>query len=116
MFPLEKINKKYFASKPWLTGALKESIRAKNKPTNKQKTNKLYISRYRYGNPEENIPYYKRYRNGLNHVLWAVEIKYHKNVINEHKSKVKKSWLVVKMIINMRKYQSTRKRIKYQPI
>ena len=59
-FPLKKVKKKYFTSKPWLTEALKESIRTKNK---------LYISRYKTGNHEENVAYYKKYRNRLNHVV-----------------------------------------------
>ena len=103
-FPLKRIKKKYLTSKPWLTEAFKESIRTKNK---------LYISRYKTGNPEENVAYYEKYRNRLNHVLRAAERKYYQNVINEQKSNVKKYWQIMKMIINKRIYQSTCKKIKY---
>ena len=103
-FPLKKIKKKYYTSKPWLTEALKESIKTKNK---------LYISRYKAGNHEENVAYYKRYRNRLNHVLRAAERKYYQNLINEHKSNVKKSWQIMKMIINKRKYKPVCKKFKH---
>ena len=103
-FPLKKIKKKYYTSKPWLTEALKESIRTKNK---------LYISRYKAGNHEENVAYYKKYRNRLNHVLRAAERKYYQNLINEHKSNVKKCWQIMKMIINKRKYKPVCKKFKH---
>ena len=57
-----------------------------------------------HGNEQEDqLSYYKRYRNKLNHLLRTAERKYYKDLILEHKSNLKKSWQILKMIINKRK-------------
>ena len=80
--------------KPWLTSALKESIKIKIK---------LYISRNRGNETERRISHYKTYRNKLHHLLRAAERQYYQYLLTEHKSNLKKSWQVIKMIINKRK-------------
>ena len=51
-FPYRKIYKKYYKNKPWLSTALKESIKIKNK---------LYVKSKR-SNDDENVSFYKKYR------------------------------------------------------
>ena len=81
-FPLTKTKKKYFNNKPWLTSALKESIKRKNK---------LYVNRNKGQNPHEKDIFYKQYRNRLNHVLKSAERKYLCDLIIQHKSNIKKN-------------------------
>ena len=95
-FPLVKRKKKYYNNKPWLTSALKESIKVKNK---------LYVNRNKGPNPTERDLYYKKYRNRLNHVLRAAERKYLGDLIIRHKSNLKKTWQIMKSVINKNKYK-----------
>ena len=97
-FPIKKHSKKYCIKKPWLTSALKESIKIKNK---------LYISRNRGNETERRISHYKTYRNKLHHLLRAAERQYYQDLLTEHKSNLKKSWQLIKMIINKRKCNPT---------
>ena len=91
-----KFTKKYHYNKPWLTASSKESIRVKNK---------LYKNRNKGSNHEERLAHYKTYRNKLNHILRAAERKHFKDQILEHKANLKKSWQIIKMVINKRKYK-----------
>ena len=93
-FPYRKISKKYYKNKPWLSTALKESIKIKNK---------LYVKSKRSGNSEK-VSYYKKYRNKLNQLIRSAERKHFHDVLLEHKSNLKKSWQVIKTVINKRKY------------
>ena len=52
-FPLKPMRKQYFNNKPWLTIALKESIKIKNK---------LYVNRHKGNNPDNNLIEYKRWQ------------------------------------------------------
>ena len=49
-FPLKSIKKAYHTIKPWLTAALRESIKVKNK---------LYVNRHKGNNPDERCAQYK---------------------------------------------------------
>ena len=93
-FPYRKISKRYYKNKPWLSTALKESIKIKNK---------LYVKSKRSGNSEK-VSYYKKYRNKLNQLIRSAERKHFHDVLLEHKSNLKKSWQVIKTVINKRKY------------
>ena len=97
-FPIKKHSKKYCIKKPWLTSALKESIKIKNK---------LYISRNRGNETERRISHYKTYRNKLHNLLRAAERQYYQDLLTKHKSNLKKSWQVIKMIINKIKCNPT---------
>ena len=103
-FPYRKLTKKYHNNKPWLTASLKESIRVKNK---------LYKNRNKGSNHEERLAHYKMYRNKLNHILRAAERKHFKDQILEHKANLKKSWQIIKMVINKRKYKRPCAEFKY---
>ena len=102
-FPVRKMNKKYHFSKPWLTPALKQSINIKNK---------LYVSRNKGKNTEEKNKYYKKYRNKLHHLIKSAERKYYQELLLKHKSNVKKTWNIIKMVINTRKQRQISNRFK----
>ena len=87
------MNKPYYNNKPWLTNAMKESIKMKNK---------LYIIRNKGNAPDGNNERYRMYWNKLNHILRSAERKYYQDLLIEHKTNVKKSWQIIKGIIKKR--------------
>ena len=82
-------------SKPWLSAALKQSIKEKNK---------LYVVQKKQ-NDKEKVIYYKKYRNKLNQLIRSAERKHYHDLLIEHKSNIKKSWQIIKSVINKRKYK-----------
>ena len=82
-------------SKPWLSAALKQSIKEKNK---------LYVIQKKQ-NDKEKVIYYKKYRNKLNQLIRSAERKHYHDLLIEHKSNIKKSWQIIKSVINKRKYK-----------
>ena len=95
-FPIKKCRKRYYNKKPWLTSALKQSIKVKNK---------LYVWRNKGNDIEQKVAFYKTYRNRLNHILRSADRKYYQDLLIRHKSNTKKAWNVIKMVINKRKYR-----------
>ena len=93
-FPYRKIFKKYYKNKPWLSTALTESIKIKNK---------LYVKSKR-SSGSENVSFYEKYRKKLSQLIRSAERKHFHDVLLEHKSNLKKSWQVIKTVINKRKY------------
>ena len=94
-FPYRKISKIYYKNKRWLLStALKKSIKIKNK---------LYVKSTRSRNSEK-VSHYKKYRNKLNQLIRSAERKHFHDVLLEHKSNLKKSWQVIKTVINKKKY------------
>ena len=90
-FPKKRFKRSYHDKKPWLTTVLKESIKTKNK---------LYIkSQYKKANPDI-MHKYKQYRNKLNHLLRIGEKEYLKEQLWKHKSNMRKTWEVIKNVIN----------------
>ena len=89
-FPKIRIRKKYSNRKPWLSDAIRNCIRNKNKLYHKCK--KIPSVR--------NEIIYKTFRNKLNHVLKFAEKKYYKDFIISHRDNARKSWSVIKKIIN----------------
>ena len=78
-FPYRKISKKYYKNKPWLSAALKESIKIKNK---------LYTKSKKSGDSEK-VSFYKKYRNKLNQLIRSAERKHFHDILLEHKSNLK---------------------------
>ena len=76
-FPFRKYDKPYYNKKPWLTLALKESIKTKNK---------LYVTSTKGRNKEEKSTQYKLYRNKRHHLLRSAERKYYHDLLIEHKN------------------------------
>ena len=91
-------------TKPWLTLALKESIKTKNK---------LYVTSTKGRNKEEKSTQYKLYRNKFHHLLRSAERKYYHHLLIEYKNNLKKSWKVIKSVINKRNYSPSSTKFKY---
>ena len=89
-FPKIRIRKKYSNRKPWLSDGLRNSIRNKNE---------LY-HKYKKIPSVKNESSYKSFRNKLNHMLKIVEKKYYRDLIIYHKDNTRKSWSIIKSIIN----------------
>ena len=81
-FPYRKLSKPYYNNKPWLTNALKESIKTKNK---------LFVNRNKGNDTEERNACYKAYPNRLHHILRTAERQYYQDVIKQHKANIKKN-------------------------
>ena len=92
-FPIKTFKYGYRTRKPWLSDGMKNSIKTKNKLFKKSK---------RSSNPEHEINY-KRYRNRLNKVLLDAERTHYNDILNENKNNMKKSWQILKDIINKKK-------------
>ena len=92
-FPMQKIKLKYNSRKPWLTQGLKDSIRVKNK---------LYRDYMKINSVAREMKY-KTYRNKLNHVLRHAERKHYSDLLNDNKNNVKRTWQILKSIVNKNK-------------
>ena len=89
-FPKNEIKKKYSNRKQWLSDVLRNSVRNKNKLYHKYKN----IPTIR------NETSYKLFRNKLNHVLKIDENIYYREFIISHKDNTRKSWSIIKDMIN----------------
>ena len=89
-FPYKRYKSGYATKKPWI-------IITKNK---------LYINRNKGSNPVLQWQNYRMYRNKLNHIIRKAERKYYQDMLLENKSNLKKSWQILKRIINKRKCRS----------
>ena len=89
-FPKNEIKKKYSNRKQWLSDVQRNSVRNKNKLYHKYKN----IPTIR------NETSYKLFRNKLNHVLKIDEKKYYREFIISHKDNTRKSWSIIKDMIN----------------
>ena len=92
-FPIKTLTKKYSCKKPWLSDGLKQSIRNKNK---------LYKKILKYPS-DDNTKNYKIYRNKLHHLLRSAERQYYQDLLQNNKNNMKKSWSIMKNIINKKK-------------
>ena len=89
----EKVEVKYRNRITWLTDGLKRSINHKNK---------LYM-KYRKGNCPESKTHYMKYKTTLNMVLKREERSYYRLKLKEHSNNMKKSWDVLKTVINKKR-------------
>ena len=92
-FPVKTSKSMYCNRKPWLTMGLKTSIRMKNKLFYKSKDKPT----------PDNVSQYKTYRNTLNTALRTAEKEYYERTFNDLKHNLKKSWAVIKSVINKNK-------------
>ena len=96
-FPMKVFKQGYRTWKPWLSDGMKKSIKTKNK---------LYRRYKKTGNAEhESI--YKQYRNNLNKLLITAEKSHYETLFNNNKDNLKKSWRILKQVINKRKDSSS---------
>ena len=92
-FPMQKIKLKDNCRKPWLTQDLKDAIKVNNK---------LY-KKYQKINAVAHEIEYKTYRNKLNHILKCAERKHYSDLLNDNKNNVKRTWQILKSIVNKNK-------------
>ena len=92
-FPKVRMKMKYNNRKPWLSDALRNSIKWKNK---------LYY-KFRKINSVYNETSYKSYKQVLQRTLLAAEKQYYHELLIMNKDNMKKSWGVIKNIINRKK-------------
>ena len=97
-FPKKQFKCSYHDKKPWLTPDLKESIKTKNELCIK--------SQHKKANPDI-MHKYKQYRNKLNHLLRIGEKEYLKEQLWKHKSNMRKTWEIIKNVINKNRNSST---------
>ena len=102
-FPLMPVKKGYLNRLPWLTTAMKGSIKTKNS---------LYCNRHN-GDFERNDKIYKKYRTELNRVMRQAERKYYKELIEMHKSNLKKTWAIIKSVVNKNRSKSPSQKFKH---
>ena len=102
-FPKRKIKYRYNTRKPWLTPALKESIRTKNK---------LYRKFMKIGSSHYECKY-RRYRNKLNSLLKHAERPHFADLLESNKSNLKKTWNIIEDIINKKNPRKCKKGSNY---
>ena len=102
-FPRKKNKLQYNTRKPWHTPALKQSIRTKNK---------LYHEFITIGSSCYDCQY-KRYRNKLNSLMKCAEKQYFADLLESNKSNLKKTWTIMKHIVNRKKSEITRKNLTF---
>ena len=90
VFPVKEIKQGYKNKLSWLSVALKNGIKKKNK---------LYI-KYRKHPTAESQNKYKQYKCVLNKALKAAERKYFEEMFTENKNNLSKSWKILKGILN----------------
>ena len=92
-FPLQKVKRKYNNRIPWLTDDLRAAIKIKNKLYVKSKKHDTAYDKSEYSN----------YKYNLEKSLKLQEKYYHNNLIVKNKANMKKTWDVIKTIINKKK-------------
>lgn len=101
-FPVKEQKSVYQDRKPWLTKGMKHSIKLKNK---------LYIRSIKRPSIA-NKTKYKKYRNDLNRHLKAAERQHYADLLTLYKQNLRKSWEVIKEVINKKRKKST-KRVRF---
>ena len=92
-FPIREFKLGYLTRKPWLSEGMKRQIKIKNR---------LYRRHLRSHDPVYHT-IYKRFRNILNKKLLLAEKAHYDKLINENKQNLRKSWKILKEIINKKK-------------
>ena len=101
-FPKMKIKKGYSNRKPWLSEALRNSIKFKNK---------LYYVYQKTPSVKNEITY-KNYKNTLNKLLKRAEKQHYHDLLIKHKDNIRKSWSVIKSIIQKNKWSTCQSKFK----
>ena len=92
-FPKIRAKLRYNNRKPWLSEGIRISIKKKNK---------LYLKYHRTKTAANEVAY-KYYRNKLNNVLKIAERKHYADIIEQNKSNLRKTWAIMKELINKNK-------------
>ena len=106
-FPKSQIRKCYRTKKPWLTEALKTSIKTKklNCTFNIKKCNSVY-----------NECKYKDYRNKLNKMIKATEKNYYQEKLEMNKTDMRKTWTIIKEVIGKNKATQVQTKFKLSSV
>ena len=89
-FPIIKVKQRYRNRLPWLTDGLKDAIKHKNK---------LYKIYMRY-ETSFNKYTYTQYKNKLTTILRKREKDYYKLLLEANKNNLKKTWSIIRSVIN----------------
>ena len=92
-FPTKSYKVTYKNRKNWLSASLKKCIKIKNKL--------FYLSR-KYPS-EYNVTKYSEYKKNLCRLLKTAEKEYYDNLFKRYKNNLKKSWDIIKSVINRKK-------------
>ena len=99
-FPIRTIKKSYNNRKPWITECISKSINNKNKLMAKSKkcpfNHRLQFM-------------YKEYKRTLQKTMRAAEKNHYDKLFKQHKCDLRKSWNIIKQIINRKKCSKTPK-------
>ena len=96
-FPLKKIKINYRNKKPWLTEALRNSIKTKNN---------FYVISQKH-QTVCNVNRYKEYKTKLNRLLKKCEREHYDEKFESYKNDLRKSWNLIKEVINKKRVQGT---------
>ena len=89
-FPVIKVKQRYRNRLPWLTQGLKNAIKHKNK---------LYRISMKYDTSFNKITY-TQYKNKLTTILRKTEKDYYKCLLETNKNNLKKTWSIIRSVIN----------------
>ena len=89
-FPVIKVKQRYRNRLPWLTQGLKNAIKHKNK---------LYKISMKYDTSFNKITY-TQYKNKLTTILRKTEKDYYKCLLETNKNNLKKTWSIIRSVIN----------------
>ena len=92
-FPKIRVKKKYNNRKPWLSEGLRNSIKQKNK---------LYL-KFKKVSSALNDESYNCYKRKLQQLMKVAEKQHYHDLLVEYSNDIKKSWVVIKSIINKNK-------------
>ena len=95
-FPICRVKKAYRNRLPWLTDSLKKMIKLKNK---------LYVKQSKH-NTLENKKQYLRFKGSLKNAIYSAEKCHFNDLIKSYKGNSKKTWEVIKNVINKKKTSS----------
>ena len=99
-FPFAKLSRKRANDKPWISTALKNSIKQKHK---------LY-QRFLFDQTLHNEMLYKAYKNKLKALIRKSEIKYYQNIFRDRKNNIKDMWKHLGFLLNSNKSNSQNKK------
>ena len=93
---------KYDTYKPWLSESLKKCIKHKNR---------LYYQSIKYRTAYNELMY-TTYRNKLKNILNKTEKAYYSKLLDANKSSMKKTWSILKQVINKKKHVKSQTQFK----
>ena len=96
-FPVKIFKTGYYNRNPWLTLALKKSIARKNWLFKISKSHSCYEASY------------KTYKNKLVKLLRKAEKDYYQDLLHRNKANLKKSWQIIKSVLNKAKTNQSEK-------